>query len=343
MIMVGLTIWLVLLMLLAKNIQLTDSLQTRTSELQAQVEQLQEEAKTQNEEKGKKEVQETEQETEVQETETGTEAETEEQTEQETVQETESTSINLDQILAETTDVGGTWAISVMDLTTGSSSQINADYQMQSASVIKVFIMGAVYDRICYPADDASAIYVEESYDGELRDLLYNMITVSDNDAANQLVELLGYGDFETGKAVVNAFCQEHGYTGTHLGRRFLAENPSDDNYTTAADCCQILSDIYYGTCVGREASAKMITLLQNQTVKTKIPAGLPSGISSANKTGEMPEGYGLGCIENDIAIVYGETKDYVLCVLSNDLNGNNEGAKSRIAEISGKVYGEME
>lgn len=89
----------------------------------------------------------------------------------------------------------------------GSVCEKNGKVSMQSASVIKVFIMATVYDRICYPQNEQTAIYISEQYDGELRDLLSNMITVSDNDAANRLVELLGNGDFNVGKEAVNAFC----------------------------------------------------------------------------------------------------------------------------------------
>lgn len=251
--------------------------------------------------------------------------------------------LDLESLLAQTADIGGQWSVSVMDLREGAVYSWNEEAVMQSASVIKVFIMAAVYGRICYPADEASAIYAPEQYEGELKDLLTNMITVSDNSAANRLVELLGYGDFQAGKEVVNSFCQSNGYEGTHLGRRFMEENPQDDNYTTAKDCRKILCDIYNGSCVCTEASGKMLSLLQNQTVKTKIPTGLPSGILSANKTGEMPEGYGLGCIENDIAIVYGEQRDYVICVLANDLGGRNEEAREKIGDISRQVYGELQ
>lgn len=245
----------------------------------------------------------------------------------------------IDQMLDESEDVGEQWAISILNLSDGAIYNKNADISMQSASVIKVFIMAAIYGRVCYPDPGHDSIYMEEQYEGELKELLINMITVSDNDAANRLVELLGTGDFEEGKAIVNEFCQENGYTGTHLGRRFLQENPVDDNYTTASDCQKILSDIYTGDCVCEEASAKMLTMLQGQTRVSKIPAGLPEGISSANKTGEMSEGYGLGCIENDIAIIYGEKADYILCILANNLAGKNKEACEKIRDISSYVY----
>lgn len=236
--------------------------------------------------------------------------------------------------------LGEVWSVSVQTL--GENPQIyqyNGDERMQSASVIKVFIMGAVYDRMCYPSSPDRLISMEESYEGELRDLIEQMITVSDNNAANRLVELLGQGDFQAGAQVVNQFCRENGFDSTSLGRRFLEENPSDDNYTSADDCRAILSMIYDGTCVGTEASEKMLEILRQQTNTVKIPSGLPDEVQTANKTGEMPEGYGLGCIENDMAIIFSQEGDLILVVLSNNLGGRNDEAQQVIRNISADVW----
>ena len=211
----------------------------------------------------------------------------------------------------------------------------NADRRMQSASVIKIFIMGAVYDRICYPKEDAEPIAYTEGYEGELRSLLEAMITVSDNTAANRLIEILGEGDFTVGAGVVNKFCEEHGYKEVHVGRRFLDSQPTDDNYISADACRKFLAEVYRGELVCEEASEKMLTILKGQTVTYKIPSGLPEGFSSANKTGEMPEGYGLGCIENDAALIFSPYGDYVLVVLSNELGGRNDQALDVIRSIS--------
>lgn len=230
---------------------------------------------------------------------------------------------------------GEKWAVAAMDLNTRAYSTINADQALQSASVIKVFIMGTVYENLVYAAGNGQ---VSDSYEGTLKPLLTSMITVSDNDAANQLVSLCGNGDFNTGLAAVNEFCQKHGYTSTHLGRAFLAENPTDDNYTSASDCCRILAEIYSGTLVNETASADMLSLLKQQTRKTKIPAGVPSGVETANKTGEMTSGYNLGVIENDMAIVFDSNHPYILVVLSNDIS-DNSSAQSTIQQISSTVY----
>mgnify|MGYP000706601035 FL=1 len=88
---------------------------------------------------------------------------------------------------------------------------------MQAASLIKLYIMGAVYEDY----DSLSSKYSKDQLDNALN----SMITVSDNDAANTLVNYLGGGDNTAGMARVNKFCQDHGYTSTSMGRLLLADN----------------------------------------------------------------------------------------------------------------------
>ena len=228
-----------------------------------------------------------------------------------------------------------TWAIAAIDLSDHAYSTVNAEASLQSASVIKAFIMAAVFDKLVY-TDGATE--PSSDYESSLKSLLTQMITVSDNDAANELARRLGGGDFQKGASVLNEFCQEHGYTSTHLGREFLASNPTDDNYTSASDCCRLLSDIYSGTMVNADASADMLALLKAQTRTGKIPFGVPSGVETANKTGELSAGDGLGIVENDIAIVFDKEHPYVLCVLSNNIQ-NNSSAQETIKKISADVY----
>lgn len=258
------------------------------------------------------------------------------ETESEAVQ--EPVSLILSEAVQEREALGEHWAVSYEDLDTGAVCGYRDTDVMQSASVVKLFIMGAVYRYMCYPPEGEEPLSFGEEYEGQLRETIEKMITVSDNDAANLLIERLGEGDFGKGAERIRTFCEENGYTGTSVGRRFLEENPSDDNYTTASDTRKFLSDIYHGLLVNEEASEKMLTIVKGQTRKNKIPAGLPEGFTSGNKTGEMPEGYGLGCIENDCAIVFppeGQGSGYVLTVLSNDLGGRNDEAIAAITKIS--------
>ncbi|MCD8023550.1 MAG: N-acetylmuramoyl-L-alanine amidase [Lachnospiraceae bacterium] len=235
-------------------------------------------------------------------------------------------------------ETGEVWAVSIESVNKGVEGDINGDVQMKSASVIKVFIMAAIYDRVYFPSSEERKIVMEESYEGELMDLMEAMITVSDNDASNKLITLLGGGDAEAGMDVVNQFLEENGYTGTSLGRLFLEENPSGDNYTTANDCRALLKSIYNGTCVNEEASAAMYAYLKQQTRLTKIPAALTETTAvTSNKTGELAGDYG-DYVENDVAIIEDGEQAYILCILSNELNDNSI-AIEKIIEMSKLAY----
>lgn len=227
---------------------------------------------------------------------------------------------------------GEVWAVVTEDLSEDARQSYNEKEVLLSASVIKVFILGTVRQAV------EENVFTEEA----VEKLCYDMITVSDNDASNTLVEMLGEGDFDAGAKKVNQFCEKYGFTGTSLNRRFLGTNEHGDNYTCAKDCADLLKGIYVGSIVSEASSEKMLELLKAQTCKWKIPEGIPAEVKSANKTGEMPDGYGLGCIENDIAIVFAPDRDYILVVLSNELGGKNDEAMQVIRNISSCVYAHL-
>jgi hypothetical protein len=103
---------------------------------------------------------------------------------------------------------GGSWSVYVADL--GRDTEASwQNSRMRAASLIKLFIMGAVYQYMCYPESDEEMVNFGESYDGELRATIEKMITVSDNDAANLLIERLGKGDFAAGAAKIGEFCKK--------------------------------------------------------------------------------------------------------------------------------------
>lgn len=227
----------------------------------------------------------------------------------------------------------GTWSVYVCNLAKNTEGSIN-DQQMQAASLIKLYIMGAVYEDY----DSLSSKYSKDQLDNALN----SMITVSDNDAANTLVNYLGGGDNTAGMARVNKFCQDHGYTSTSMGRLLLADNSNGDNYTSAKDCGKFLKTIYQidkGTATDNNdtlAGAEyMYRLLKMQTRKNKIPAQMPSEVKVANKTGELDH------VENDVGIIYDTAKgiDLVVCFMSQDLN-DTSAAQNTIAQDSRAIYG---
>ena len=225
----------------------------------------------------------------------------------------------------------GTWSVYVCNLLKDSNGVIN-NTPMQAASLIKLYIMGAVYDN--YDA-------ISQSHGGDTVDSnISSMITVSDNDAANALVNWLGNGDDGAGMAKVNEFCQNHDFTSTQMNRMLLSGNENGDNYTSARDCGTFLKEIYQisngtisdSTLPNAEA---MYYQLKMQQRKNKIPAQLPEGVHTANKTGE------LDTVENDAAIIFDTAKgiNLIVCFMSQDLT-DTEAARQTIAADARAIYG---
>ena len=222
----------------------------------------------------------------------------------------------------------GKWCILAEDLGSGEqvccTKGVAENDPMVSASLIKLYIMGAVYERV----EDGTIA------EASVSETLKKMITFSDNSAANQLVKLLGDGDEAKGMDAINAFARKLGCPNTRMNRLMLVKNDKQ-NYTTAADCAVLLKKVYAGTLVSKGSSEKMLALLKAQTVRTKIPAGLPAGIVCANKTGEL-----TGKSECDAAIVFTPERDYILCGMSEPVE--NPAAIKAIKEISAKTYDAM-
>lgn len=225
-----------------------------------------------------------------------------------------------------TESYAGTWAVYVKDLATEDTLSIN-DQSMEAASLIKLYIMGAVMEQI-------QEGQLEES--DRIDDLLSEMITVSDNEASNELVRYLDENhDHKSGIEQVNRFIQEHGFENT-VQLNGLEDTSlwysSQVNQTSVGDCGRLLEEIYQGTLVSHLASRKMETLLMGQDITYKIPAALPDEAVSASKTGEVSG------TENDTAIVYSKGGDFILCIMSTDWSSQNE-AVEHIHEITKKVY----
>jgi len=231
----------------------------------------------------------------------------------------------------ETRNYEGDWSIYVENLGNGEKIEIN-NKKMRSASLIKLFIMGKVYEEI-----EAGTIKKED-----VSNHLKNMITISDNESSNVLVSKLGGGEyqgmdeiFSEGLKAVNGFAKNLKCDDTEQQRDMKNSRPKpipQENYTSAKDCGILLSKLYHKKLVSPESDGEMLELLKGQQRRTKIPAGLPPEAVCANKTGELSD------TENDVAIVFSPGADYVICVLSNDLKDTNT-ARNNITRISEITY----
>ncbi|MBO5460577.1 MAG: N-acetylmuramoyl-L-alanine amidase [Ruminococcus sp.] len=227
----------------------------------------------------------------------------------------------IETVVSEEKENGNTMAVYLEDLTSEENLSVS-DQKMQAASLIKLYIAGCVYENL-------DRVKAYDTYEGDTEDLIREMIRVSDNEAANELVRRLGDGDSTEGREAVNSYCAENGYTSSHMGRLLLESNAQDDNYTSAADCGKFLKAVYKNEIPGAESILKY---LKEQERTGKIPAGVPSGVETANKTGELAD------VENDVAIIMTDKGAYSLCVMMEDVAAVGEAQKT-ITNLSSMVY----
>jgi beta-lactamase class A len=113
------------------------------------------------------------------------------------------------------------------------------------------------------------------------------MIKFSDNTATNVLIDYLG------GFAPVNALIDSMNQRETVLARKMLdteAAMRGEENYLSANDVISLLGAVWDGHVLSAPSRDLMIHFMLAQTINTKIPAALPSGVPVAHKTGELPD-----------------------------------------------------
>ena len=83
---------------------------------------------------------------------------------------------------------------------------------------------------------------------------------------------------------------------------------------------------------VNKRYAKQMLKLLKKQQRTSKIPAGIPNGVTVANKTGETDE------VSHDAAIVYAKKAPYIIVVMVTD-PGSAWTKDDQIAELSSITY----
>ncbi len=205
----------------------------------------------------------------------------------------------------------GTWSVWLYQPSTEILISLNPQ-KIEAASLIKLFVAGG-YEQ-CVENGTASA---------NNRNLMDLMLSQSSNYCCDYLIDQIG-------KDAINRFARDNGFSDSVLSRK-MGEG-SGTNYTSCRDCCTALQQIVEGTYVNQTASARILQALLSQQRREKIPAGVPRGVSVANKTGE------LLYAQHDAAAVFAPCGTYYLCIMSTDLTNIN-AAKALIVSISRTVY----
>lgn len=234
----------------------------------------------------------------------------------------------------------------VEDLNTGWVISFNEDTLIPSASLVKVPVMLSYFyaaqedkvnlkdniklksfERVSaskvlgrFPA--GSKFMVEELFDP--------MITVSDNAAANALIDLLGFD-------ALNAYFKKMGLKNTNISRNMLdfrSRRNGQENYTTAADMAYLLEKLYRRQFLSQDVSEKCLILLNQQKINDRIPRDLPKDeVSIAHKTGLEKH------ICHDAGIVYTRKGNFLICVLVKHGNRYALPAKKLISDIALSTY----
>lgn len=216
------------------------------------------------------------------------------------------------------------WSVEVYDLNTGQTFEYNADEMLGAASSVKLFVIGAAYENWELCTSQVS----EKALEGLINAILF----FSDNDSATRLVEILGQGDTTAGKDVVNAYCEKYGFDSTILGILFTGVDPTGTgNGTSAKDTADFVSMLYHNELPG---SAQILAGMEQSQRTSKIPAALPEGTKTGNKTGELDD------IQNDTAIIYG-SRPFILSVMIS--NTEEEQGVENIQKLAAQAWSVLE
>lgn len=242
----------------------------------------------------------------------------------------------LEQVVA---PYGNAVSISVVDIRTGATCDINANKQVISASMIKLAVMAAYLQAV-----DAGTINPQQALPlarmkivggtGKIQSerartytydaLCRYMIMYSDNTATNALIDALGVN-------TVNTRARELGCTQTTLNRKLMQLNTGVENYTSAADVSRLLCAFYTQTAASAGQCTKAMDFLLQQTDGDGIPQGL-SGVQFAHKTGT------LGGIRHDGGIVMARSP-YTIVVMCELPEGKANALMTQVARKTQQYF----
>jgi beta-lactamase class A len=238
----------------------------------------------------------------------------------------------------------GRVGIYLRDLETGRTWEYNADKLFPSASLIKVPIMASVFEkiRLGYLTLDTqikltsrervggsgSLKWVREGTSLSVMEIIYKMITESDNTATRMLIDQVGMDYLSTafkGLGLVHTNI-------TPEGMSLRSGRVARENYTTAREMASLLERIYGGTLVDRQSSEFMLDVMKHTKSRSRLRKGLPLGWEIGHKTGLLRR----SC--HDVGIVFSPRGDFVIAVLTSEAP-NYTVAKNFIARVAKLTY----
>jgi len=244
----------------------------------------------------------------------------------------------------------GVMGVAILDLTDGRVLLRNADRVFPAASSIKIAILLELYrqdqearagakgkarlDDI-YTFDPKDLVEDSRIMAGLTagvtrvtnRDLAQFMVTVSDNAAANVLIDRVG-------KDNINAMLHSLGLSKTMLRRKMMdvaAARRGEENVATPQEMVRLLEAIYKEKVLDKQATAEFIKQLSTSK-QSYIPRYLPENVQVANKPGE------LEAVRTDSGIVYAQNRPFAISVMT-AYDRDEKAAGRAISDVALEAY----
>jgi beta-lactamase class A len=218
----------------------------------------------------------------------------------------------------------GDAGIYVRHLPSGRSAAIRADELFPTASMIKVPILCALFDRIDrgelkYDQDllYRDSLKYDDGITGSFRDstkitlsqIVMLMISVSDNTAALWCQQLAGTG------TAINDWLEQNGFHRTRVNSRTPGRKANWEAYgwgqTTPREMAELMVRIREAKAVSPDASEEMYRVLTKPYWDREAISQIPPGVQVASKNGAVDAS------RSEAVLVNAPSGDYVICVMT--------------------------
>jgi len=207
-------------------------------------------------------------------------------------------------------------------------NKFNLDDSVEIKNQFKSIVDGSAYS-LEINDDSGEDLYKFIGKKNTIRELVFDMITVSSNLATNILIELVGAKNVTETMRIIGAKDIQV-LRGVEDGKAF---QQGLNNVVTAYDLMLIYENLVGNKFVGEIATNEMLNILFQQRHNSRIPAKLPLDVKVAHKTGTI---VGVG---HDSGIIYlPDGRKYILVLLSKNVKDEKAVAEAQ-ANISRLIF----
>ena len=245
----------------------------------------------------------------------------------------------------------GVVGITILDLTDCRTFSLNADRVFPTASSIKIAVLLELYrqDQETHSGAKGKA-RLDDTYtvdpkdlveDSQImagltagvtsvtnRDLAQFVVAVSDNAAANVLIDRVGVQN-------VNATLRTLGLTKTLLRRKMMdiaAARRGDENVSTSQEMVRLLEMIYTGKALNKNLTDELIKQLKTLKKDSYLSYELPAGVELGDKPGS------LDGVRTDSGIVFAKNRPFAVSVMT-AYDRDEKAAERAISEVALEAY----